>query len=640
MQGDVDTVMYPGPGDETPRTNASNTITAVAGENLSLAGCSQPSVGRDDDDASSVALSVLGDSLAGDNDDDDDPQQPKTPRWMPKLEDRSRGSLPSSSQLPRSSERNNEPEVGNCGIYFGNWGARGTVADKKEKKLRQAAHDHQIMRNPGHIIILCEANAAVEALLKQPPQPGDEAAEQRLQRRSSHEHWVVRGNEEGCAVLIAARKDNTTALEYLHYEVYDDHPYKEKKKNKVARSRILICKVTFKQNVGHLGKDIVVCGVHGNSKTMTVEWPVAWAAFWDRLAEGIKTFGVRFMAGDFNMSVTEVPKQLRSRGISVVCVAWYPWRLDGVAGNEQPLGLDSCGIFHVGDAPVLVELAWDLGDLQHLTAVADTMLQTEADPEFPPTKKLHAYEKDKMYPGQPWKCYRSGHHKEAVKDLAQKLEDLLTRTEQNDPARLEEIPRTKNLCPYLRLRQKNMDKNAWMPHGILHNGAHFPLAVFTRNSSARSEEAETKRRDRSKGRRQQQWQQSQQQRQQTQMQQQWQHWQQQSQQQWLQQQWLQQQSHYLQQQSQQQLQQPQSRGHWDKDGRYHMPIDHVTDLQRRFHPTGTTTTQQGATLPPHSTAIYNPFRTNAAATTAVADATTSGKTRTSDEREDNWEHVD
>ena len=40
----------------------------------------------------------------------------------------------------------------------------------------------------------------------------------------------MRGNEEGCAVLIAARKDNTSALTLLDYYRGDDHEYPDRKK--------------------------------------------------------------------------------------------------------------------------------------------------------------------------------------------------------------------------------------------------------------------------------------------------------------------------------------------------------------------------------------------------------------------------
>ena len=48
-------------------------------------------------------------------------------------------------------------------------------------------------------------------------------------------------------------------------------------------------------------------------------------------------------------------------------------------------------------------------------------------------------------------------------------------------------------CPYLRLRQKGMDKKEWLVDGQIHNGAHFPLCVFTNNARARSAEKAAKR---------------------------------------------------------------------------------------------------------------------------------------------------
>ena len=43
-------------------------------------------------------------------------------------------------------------------------------------------------------------------------------------------------------------------------------------------------------------------------------------------------------------------------------------------------------------------------------------------------------------------------------------------------------------CPYLRLKQKQLDRNEWLVNDVIHNGAHFPLCVFTHNASARSAE--------------------------------------------------------------------------------------------------------------------------------------------------------
>ena len=86
----------------------------------------------------------------------------------------------------------------------------------------------------------------------------------------------------------------------------------------MACSRMLFCAVGFKQNIGHCGKDIVVCGVHGHYRTMKFEWPAALRQFWDQLARKLCDHDVKFLAGDFSMALTQVAPQLSSRGLMVI----------------------------------------------------------------------------------------------------------------------------------------------------------------------------------------------------------------------------------------------------------------------------------------------------------------------------------
>ena len=58
------------------------------------------------------------------------------------------------------------------------------------------------------------------------------------------------------------------------------------------------------------------------------------------------------------MSITEVVKQLRSRGILIDCVGWYPWRHAVTELHGQPLGFDSCGM---GSMLSLGGQFWGLG---------------------------------------------------------------------------------------------------------------------------------------------------------------------------------------------------------------------------------------------------------------------------------------
>jgi hypothetical protein len=138
------------------------------------------------------------------------------------------------------------------------------------------------------------------------------------------EWWVQRGQEQDSAILVASRMDNTTGIELIDYTVLEDHRYTRKGKTKMAESRIVTCVVEFKQNVGLLGKRVPVCGAHGHSRTMKREWPQAYSRFMSTLADLIKTGGVKFLCGDFSMSLCQVCEELRSRGIIVDCVAWYP----------------------------------------------------------------------------------------------------------------------------------------------------------------------------------------------------------------------------------------------------------------------------------------------------------------------------
>ena len=375
-----------------------------------------------------------------------------------------------------SSKYNSEPEVGILGLFSGSWGVRCTVSSNGRR--RRETQDRQILRNPAQVVVVVDASRQLEELLRLPPR----------------EHFVVRGDEvdsRSPAVLIAARKDNTTSLEVLLYEVNDDHAYMARGTPRPARSRMMVCRAGFKQNVGHLGKDVVVCGVHGHYRTMKMEWPHSWKQFWDRLARYVQHFGIQFLAGDFNMSLTEVPKQLLRRGILCDCVAWYPWQWPQSRGmqaavmhtTEQRLGFDSCGIFYIGGS-VQARTPWNLQHIDILAAVAGD----HADLDVYPAANA---------PGQPWHCYRSRAYGERPdeKNLQDRLRDLLTPSTTQEE--LESIPTRGGVtyCAYLRLKQKQMDKNEWLVDGDIHNGAHFPLCVFTNNSSARSEKRSRERSD-------------------------------------------------------------------------------------------------------------------------------------------------
>ena len=92
--------------------------------------------------------------------------------------------------------------------------------------------------------------------------------------------------------------------------------------------------------------------------------------------------------------------------------------------------------------------------------------------------------------------------------MEDRLRDLLTPSTPQEELDQLQANRAKSRYyrAYLRTNEKRMDIAEWLQNdGRTHNGAHFPLCVFTKNASARSASAEKrrrKRRNRGKGRRQ------------------------------------------------------------------------------------------------------------------------------------------
>jgi hypothetical protein len=158
--------------------------------------------------------------------------------------------------------------------------------------------------------------------------------------------------------------------------------------------------------------------------------------------------------------------------------------------HQQPLGFDSCGIFYIG-GNVQVSLPWSLENIVELTAFADHLESSTLD----------VYN-GQNHSGQHWAAYRSKKLKERddEKCLKERLEDLLAPS--TAVAELQAIPKREGTlyCPYLRIKQKAMDRKEWLVNDVIRNGAHFPLCVFTNNSRARSADKARERAQKAKGR--------------------------------------------------------------------------------------------------------------------------------------------
>ena len=166
------------------------------------------------------------------------------------------------------------------------------------------------------------------------------------------------------------------------------------------------------------------------------------------------------------MSFTDVTNQLRSRGLKVDLIAWYPFRL------KDGLGIDSCGVFYVGGG-ASVKLQYSMDDIELLS-----------DPRYDGPRKLTTY-KDNRKPGQKWTSYFP-----KGKGLAALLQGLLEPTCTEAQLKVESaVAENESVyCPYIRFKQKHAEKleEAWLFDGEMHNGSHYPLAAFTHNACRRS----------------------------------------------------------------------------------------------------------------------------------------------------------
>ena len=77
------------------------------------------------------------------------------------------------------------------------------------------------------------------------------------------------------------------------------------------------------------------------------------------------------------MSMTKTVAELRSRGLKVDCVAWYPWVHKTMHMHNQPLGIDSCAILYIGGVVQATPL-WSLEDVPQLTSGSDDLIPLTA----------------------------------------------------------------------------------------------------------------------------------------------------------------------------------------------------------------------------------------------------------------------
>ena len=86
--------------------------------------------------------------------------------------------------------------------------------------------------------------------------------------------------------------------------------------------------------------------------------------FWDELASTIVEHSVRILAGDFNMSLWVVAREMRQRGLQITIAVAFAWAELGASEAKS----DSRGVFLLGPA-ASTQLLWGPGEFT--SAIAD-----------------------------------------------------------------------------------------------------------------------------------------------------------------------------------------------------------------------------------------------------------------------------
>ena len=238
---------------------------------------------------------------------------------------------------------------GHFGVFAGNWGGKW-----KERKEDDYMND-DIWNSPCQLILMQEVEPLFWAKMTRRQEA--DAAARRADGAICNEKALfvgVRGDEGHGrdSLLIAGRPGIVLGIRLKLFHKTEDGPYKESKKEKVAVSRIMVADFKMKnfriRGSGEILSDILtVANVHMHCRTAKKETKDPQATtkrFWDLLASYLLRYGVRLMAGDFNMSFLCVVAEMRARGFQINLAAWYPFYMT----HQKEMMVDSCGVFVIG----------------------------------------------------------------------------------------------------------------------------------------------------------------------------------------------------------------------------------------------------------------------------------------------------
>ena len=382
---------------------------------------------------------------------------------------------------PRSTNWNNRADVGNCGVFFGNWGQR----TQQGQGGVQRNIDAQIKKNPCMIIGLTECEAATEQLLRASAvadapasavadAPASAVADApswegsgTLEGRPAFQYFTIRG-EEQVSCLLGCRTTQCAGLESLSWTRKAEGMYKSKgaaKAKMKAYTRLLVGKIRLKTNVGGIGKElrVAVCHLHFQVANKNKGFRKPHQEFWLDLVSQIQKYEVQVLMGDFNMSLFRVVPELRSNGVHATLISWFPWK----AEDTGEVMVDSCGIFSL---------------TKHTETVPSVLPNIWADD----IKRLLPQLRKNAGPGQTLETYLPK-EVDGSKKIHDSLEPLPMTIEEEDETESAAVAaRKKNP---LKWKGKTLDIDEWKYKGTNHKGSHFPLAAWSGNQSRRSEEA-------------------------------------------------------------------------------------------------------------------------------------------------------
>ena len=237
----------------------------------------------------------------------------------------------------------------------------------------QGQVDIDLRSAPVALLMLQEAQPQLVGALRQGASSGASAADP-SRTRDGGEGWerawlCLRGSENGNSLVVACRTTMLAKISLLLWRKRADGRYIDRGSStralRTANSRVLVAAVTLKNPWCGMSR-VVVCNCHFHHLTAKRHkgFVTSHTQFWDELASTIVEHRVRILAGDFNMSLWVVAREMRQRGLQITIAAAFAWAEPGASEAKS----DSCGIFLLG--PVTsTRLLW--GPSVFTSAIAD-----------------------------------------------------------------------------------------------------------------------------------------------------------------------------------------------------------------------------------------------------------------------------